>query len=122
MNQEQFLKKQYVPTSEFYSQVIDSLQDYSILTLDNDLLINSWNSGAANIFQYETEEIIGQHFQIIFSDIDRQQGIPQLEIDISLKDGRAKDNRWHICKDGSMFYAYGLVFPIIGIDGNGWDL
>jgi PAS domain S-box-containing protein len=117
MNQEQVLKTHYVPTSEFYSQVIDSLQDYSILTLDNDLHINSWNSGAANIFQYEAGEIIGQHFELIFSETDRQQGIPKLEIDTALKDGRALDNRWHICKDGSMFYAYGLVFPIIGIDG-----
>jgi PAS domain S-box-containing protein len=117
MTPKKILKTQYIPTSEFYSQVIDSLQDYSIFTLDNDLHINSWNSGAANIFQYETEEIIGQHFEIIFSEIDKQQGIPQLEIDISIKEGRAKDNRWHICKDGTMFYAYGLVFPIIGIDG-----
>jgi two-component system CheB/CheR fusion protein len=25
--------------------------------------------------------------------------------------------RWHICKDESLFYAYGLVFPLLGIDG-----
>ncbi len=117
MSQEQVLKTQYVPTSEFYSQVIDSLQDYSIFTLDNDLHINSWNSGAANIFQYEMEEIIGKPFELIFSEADKQQGIPQQEINTSLIEGRALDNRWHVCKDGSMFYAYGLVFPIIGIDG-----
>ena len=118
MSQQQVLKPQYIPTSEFYSQVIDSLQDYSIFTVDNDLYINSWNSGAAKIFQYETEEIIGQHFKIIFSEIDIKDGIPQLEIDTALKEGRALDNRWHICKDGSLFYAYGVVFPLIGIDGN----
>ena len=118
MSQQQVLKTQYIPTSEFYSQVIDSLQDYSIFTLDNDLHINSWNSGAAKIFQYETEEIIGEHFEIIFSENDKKDGIPQLEIETALKEGRALDNRWHICKDGSRFYAYGLVFPLIGIDGN----
>lgn len=118
MSHQQILKPQYIPTSEFYSQVIDSLQDYSIFTLDNDLHINSWNSGAAKIFQYETDEIIGQHFEIIFSETDKKDSIPQLEIETALKEGRALDNRWHICKDGSMFYAYGLVFPLIGIDGN----
>ena len=118
MSQQQVLKTQYIPTSEFYSQVIDSLQDYSIFTVDNDLHINSWNSGAAKIFQYETEEIIGQHFEIIFPENDKKDGIPQLEIETALKEGRALDNRWHICKDGSKFYAYGLVFPLIGIDGN----
>jgi two-component system CheB/CheR fusion protein len=34
-------KSQYVPTTEFYSQIIDSLQDYSIFTLDTELKINS---------------------------------------------------------------------------------
>jgi len=118
MSQKQVLKTQYIPTSEFYSQVIDSLQDYSIFTVDNDLHINSWNSGAAKIFQYETEEILGEHFEIIFSDNDKKDGVPQLEIETALKEGRALDNRWHICKDGSRFYAYGLVFPLMGIDGN----
>lgn len=111
------LKSTYIPTAEFYSQIIDSLQDYSILTLDNEFVINSWSSGAAKIFGYETEEIIGEHFDIIFTDEDKKNSIPKVEIDTALKEGRAVDNRWHICKDGSKFYAYGLVFPLIGIDG-----
>lgn len=118
MTQKQVLQTQYIPTSEFYSQVIDSLQDYSIFTVNTDLRINSWNSGAAKIFQYETEEIIGAHFEVIFSEEDKKTGIPQLEIETALKEGRALDNRWHICKDGSRFYAYGVVFPLIGIEGD----
>lgn len=38
------LKPKYVPTAEFYSQIIDSLQDYSIFTLDQEFIINSWSS------------------------------------------------------------------------------
>lgn len=111
------LKSQYVPTSEFYSQVIDSLQDYSIFTLDKEFKINSWNSGATTIFQYETEEIIGENFDMIFTEEDKKEGIPKKEIELALKEGRAVDNRWHIRKDKSTFYAYGLVFPLLGQEG-----
>ena len=111
------LKSMYIPTAEFYSQIIDSLQDYSIFTLDNNLMINSWSSGSEKIFGYDTDEIIGKPFDIIFTDEDKQKGIPAREIDVASKEGRATDNRWHICKDGSTFYAYGLVFPLTGIDG-----
>lgn len=111
------LKDQYVPTAEFYSQIIDSLQDYSIFTLDKESLINSWNSGATKIFQYETGEVIGKHFDIIFTEEDKKNGIPKKEIDTALEEGRAIDNRWHLCKDGSKFYAYGLVFPLTGKEG-----
>ncbi|MES2568298.1 MAG: PAS domain-containing sensor histidine kinase [Bacteroidota bacterium] len=111
------LNNVYVPTSEFYSQLIDSLQDYSIFTLDKELNINSWSSGSATIFGYTTEEAVGQPFDIIFSEEDKKNGIPKTEIDNALKEGRAVDNRWHVCKDGSEFYAYGLVFPFTGLEG-----
>ncbi|MDQ3047396.1 MAG: PAS domain-containing sensor histidine kinase [Bacteroidota bacterium] len=111
------LKNQYIPTAEFYSQIIDSLQDYSIFTLDNDLLINSWSSGSEIIFGYKTDEVIGKHFDIIFTEEDIKNGIPKTEIDAAIKEGRAIDNRWHVCKDGSTFYAYGLVFPLTGLKG-----
>ena len=111
------IKSNYVPTAEFYGQIIDSLQDYSIFTLDNEFIINSWSSGSTKIFGHEADEIIGQHFDVIFTEEDIQNGIPQIEIQTALKEGRATDNRWHICKDRSVFYAYGLVFPLIGVEG-----
>jgi PAS domain S-box-containing protein len=111
------LKKRYLPTNSFYSLVLDSLQDYSIFTLDTDFIINSWNSGAKNIFGYETDEIIGEPFDIIFTDEDLKNKIPANEIELSLTEGRATDNRWHIRKDKSLFYAYGLVFPLLGSEG-----
>lgn len=111
------LRNKYIPTAEFYSQIIDSLQDYSIFTLDKDFNINSWSSGSTKIFGYETEEVIGEPFDIIFTEDDLKTGIPKKEIETALEEGRATDNRWHITKDKTLFYAYGLVFPLIGLDG-----
>ena len=116
-NTEKILKKKYIPTVEFYSQIIDSLHDYSIFTFDNNFIINSWSSGSVKIFGYETEEIIGENFNIIFTDEDLKNGIPQKEIQAANKEGRATDNRWHVTKDKNIFYASGLVFPLIGING-----
>ncbi len=109
---EKILKKQYVPGTAFYSQVIDSLHDYAIFTVNMDLQVNSWNSGATKIFQYETDEIIGKPFGIIFTDEDKVSGIPKIEIDLAMQSGRSTDIRWHLRKDNSTFYADGLVFPL----------
>jgi len=111
------LKNKYIPTAEFYSQIIDSLQDYSIFTLDKEFIINSWSSGSTKIFGYETDEVIGESFDLIFTEEDLKKGIPKREIETALREGRATDNRWHIAKDKSLFYAYGLVFPLIGLEG-----
>ena len=110
-------KNKYMPTAEFYGQIIDSLQDYSIFTLDKEYKINSWSSGSEKIFGYTTKEVIGKSFDIIFTTKDLKTGIPKREIETSIKKGRATDNRWHITKSQTLFYAYGLVFPLIGLDG-----
>lgn len=117
-NKQKVLRNKYIPTTEFYSQIIDCLQDYSIFTLDKEFKINSWSSGSTKIFGYETEEVIGESFDIIFTEEDLKSGIPIHEIETALKEGRATDNRWHITKDKNLFYAYGLVFPLFGLEGD----
>lgn len=106
------MKEHYMPNAEICSQIIDSLKDYSILTVDKDLNINSWNSGAVKIFQYTKEEIIGKPFEIIFTKEDKKNGIPKKEIEMALKEGKSTDIRWHLSKDSTTFYADGLVFPL----------
>ena len=63
------------------------------------------------------DEVIGEPFDLIFTDEDLKKGIPKREIETALKEGRATDNRWHIAKDKSMFYAFGLVFSLVSLDG-----
>jgi PAS domain S-box-containing protein len=111
------LEAQHVLSAEFFSQVVDSLSDYSIFTLDNDLKINSWSSGSTQLFQYEPEEIMGKNFDVIFTEEDKKNGVPESEIATALKEGVAADNRWHIREDGSKFYAYGQVYPLLDRDG-----
>ena len=115
------LKAKYIPTAEFYSQIIDSLQDYSIFTLDKDFNINSWSSGSTKIFGYETDDVIGEPFDIIFTDEDLKSGIPKKEIETALKEGRATDNRWHITKDKKLrlsFSAYWFGGRNVGLCKN----
>jgi two-component system CheB/CheR fusion protein len=81
-------------------------------------MINSWNSGAENIFKYSSEDIIGQHFKTIFTKEDIRKGIPDNEISRAKKEGRATDERWHLKKDKNIFYASGLVFPLIDENKN----
>src|SRR5665213_2749200 len=107
------LQGEHILSAEFFSRVIDSLPDYSIFTVDKGLKINSWSSGSTQLFQYGVEEIMGKDFEIIFTGEDKKNGLPKSEIAKALKEGKAEDNRWHIRKDGSKFYAYGQVYPLI---------
>jgi two-component system CheB/CheR fusion protein len=70
----------------------------------------SWSSGSTRIFGYESDEIVGKHFDIIFT---VQNGIPQTEIKAALLEGRATDNRWHICRTKVCFMHMVWYFRLL---------
>jgi two-component system, chemotaxis family, CheB/CheR fusion protein len=92
--------------------LIDSVPDYAIFTTDEEGRIDTWNSGAARMFGYTEAEAIGQHAEIMFTAEDRQAGVPLQELRKAREAGRAPDDRWHVRKDGSRFYASGAVAPL----------
>lgn len=89
--------------------ILESVEDYAIFTTDLQGIINRWNKGAENIFGYTEEEAIGQPSAIIFTPEDRENKVPAKEMKHALHTGRALDERWHLRKDGSRFYASGVM-------------
>ena len=49
---------------------------------------------------------------VLFTPEDREAGEPEAEARVALRDGRAADERWHMRKDGSRFYASGVLTPL----------
>ena len=92
--------------------LMESIQDYAIFTLDAQGRIISWNPGAEKIIGYSEAEAIGQHGEIIFTPEDRERGVPEEEMRTAIEKGRAMDDRWHLRKDGSRFYASGVMAPL----------
>jgi diguanylate cyclase (GGDEF)-like protein/PAS domain S-box-containing protein len=111
-------KPQNIDHDYTYRFLIESLEDYGILIMDTKGHIVSWNTGAKSIFGYKDKEVIGKHVSIIFSNQDRKIKIPALEITTATKKGRADDERQHRRKDGSLFWASGVMWAIKDDQGN----
>jgi PAS domain S-box-containing protein len=75
-------------------------------------LIDSWNIGAERVFGYKESEIIGKKFDVLFTPEDRRKRVPQKELQTALKEKHAENERWHVRKDGSRFFASGMVTPL----------
>ena len=101
-----------------YRHVIDSAIDSAIIGIDPAGDVTAWSKGAETIFGWTENEMIGLPLALIFTPEDRARGCPSHEMRIAREQGRAPDERWHLRKDGSRFYAHGAVTPLIG-DGEG---
>lgn len=92
-----------------YKTLVEGTEDFAIFHLDRDGLVLSWNQGAERIFGYTRDEIIGQPSTVIFTPEDRALNIPERELKTAETDGRAEDVSWHLRKDGTRFYANGIM-------------
>lgn len=99
-------------TEERLRLVSESFQDFAIFTTDVNGDVVTWNPGAVNIFGYRDEEIIGRRAHILFVPEDQAKKVPEGEMQTAREHGRAADERWHQTKEGSRFYASGVMVPL----------
>ena len=106
-------RQSFVPQSdELFRLIVESARDYAIFATDSEGRITSWNTGAERLFGFTEEEAIGQNAEIIFTPEDRAAGVPERELRAAAEEGRAEDERWHLRRDGTRFWASGIVAPV----------
>ncbi|MEI7037737.1 response regulator [Fulvimonas yonginensis] len=99
-------------TSERLKLILECTTGYGILTLDLEGRITLWNPGAEQLLGWCEEEVLGKPADIFYTPEERAQGIPRQEMKRAAESGRAVDDRMHVRKDGSRFFASGLMMPL----------
>jgi diguanylate cyclase (GGDEF)-like protein/PAS domain S-box-containing protein len=92
--------------------------EHAIMLTDPDGIIRSWNAGAERILGLAAAEAIGRPLASLFTTEDRAMGEPLRELEEARRAGRSEDDRWHVRRDGSRFWATGVVTPIWNDDGS----
>jgi PAS domain S-box-containing protein len=95
-----------------HDRILDSATDYAIIAMDQNGRVTRWNTGAERILGWREDEILGDPAHVIFTPEDRENGRPETEMTLALRDGRAPDERWHLRKSGERFWANGEMMPL----------
>jgi PAS domain S-box-containing protein len=86
-------------------RLIDSIKDYAIFMLDAEGRIETWNRGAEQITGYAPDEVLGNHFELLYTAEARRDGLPRRLLAEAEALGRVGNVGWRIKKDGSRFWA-----------------
>ena len=95
-----------------YTSLVQNIKDHAIFMMDPGGVVTTWNAEAEKIIGNEEAEILGRNFSVIFTEEDLRAGKSGEELRLAREDGRAEDERWHVRKDGSLFWALGVVTPM----------
>jgi PAS domain S-box-containing protein len=98
---------------DLYRRAVENdIKDYAIFLTDTASNVINWNRGAERILGYKESEIIGQSAFIFFTPDDRAAKAPEREMEVAMTTGRAEDERWHLRRDQTRFWASGILTPV----------
>ena len=103
---------------ERFQLFVDNVRDYAIFMTDAEGRVLTWNAGVERLLGYAEIEFVRQPLTMIFVPEDLSSGIAALEIAVATKAGRCKDERWHLRKDASRFWASGVLTALRDRRGN----
>ncbi|MBS7440447.1 PAS domain-containing protein [Pseudomonas syringae] len=92
--------------------VFDSAMDFAMILTDLDGIITDWNPGAEQVLGWTQDEMVGQSAERFFTPEDVANDRIEHEMQLALSVGRASDERWHLRKDGQLFWASGEMMPL----------
>jgi len=105
-------------SEQLFRLLVEGVTDYAIFMLDLEGNFVSWNVGAERILGYQEAEIVGKSFSCIYTPKDLQNQRPEYALRRAVAMGRTQDDRWHVRKDGTWFWANGVVTPLRDEAGN----
>lgn len=101
-----------------YHRMVDEVEDYAIILLDKNGIIQNWNKGAEKIKGYRENEIIGKSFETFYLKEDRERGVPQQLMHEATIFGKATREGWRVKKGGSKFWGSILMTALHDDKGN----
>jgi PAS domain S-box-containing protein len=101
-----------------YHKMIDEVEDYAILLLDDQGIVLNWNKGAERIKGYAEDEIIGKHIKVFYREEDRQKKLPDLLINQARVEGKATHEGWRLRKDGALFWGSVVITALHDAQNN----
>ncbi len=103
--------------ASLYRNLVKELPNYAIFRISPKGVIESWNIGVERLLGYTEPEFIGLPFEALFTEEDRQRDVAEQELETASTEGRSLDEGWHQRKDGNVFFADGMVTPILDEHG-----
>ncbi len=99
------------------SLILASITDYAIYVTDLERRVTEWNEGAHRLLGWSEAEILGRQVDVIYTKEDRTAADPQKEAEAAFRDGHARNERWHVRRDGSRFLGSGMEMPLFNAAG-----
>lgn len=100
------------PNDELFSLLLASATDYILMVLDAVGTIGVWSSGAQRLLGYAANEVVGQHFAMLFTADDQAQAVPAQLLQQAQAAGQLESEYGLVRNDGTCLQARVQTLPL----------
>ncbi len=95
--------------AEAFRLLVESVEDYAIFRLDREGRVAEWNAGAARVYRYASDDIVGQPFSVFYYPGSVESGSYARELAAAKETGRVESEGMRTRSDGSNFWATVII-------------
>ena len=94
--------------------MVDNLREYCIFFLDAKGHITDWTDSAQRMEGYSPTETLGQHYAMLFRDMDPEKARSNADnmLRLAASRGQHELHSWHERKDGSRYWSHSLLIAL----------
>lgn len=100
------------------AKLVQDAPDHSIVLLDLDGTVLSWNRGAETIFGYSEAEALGSNFRVFYVSEDRELLLPDNQLEAAATHNSVSTDGWRVHKDGGKFWGSEVISALRDTHGN----
>ena len=93
------------PADPDYARLVDAVTDCALCLLTPDGVLRSWNRGAQQVLGHTPGEALGRPLADLFTDEDREAGLPARWLEAARVEGHAREEGWMRRHDGTPIWA-----------------
>lgn len=94
------------------ASVLERIREFAIIRTDEKGVILGWNAGAARMFGYEREEVVGKPRRMLYRDADNWDSKSTQQLHDAAESGRIELEDWRVTKNGTHLWVATSVMPV----------
>lgn len=104
-------------TNAWLNHLLGNASEHAVVFLDETGRVVAWLGASERIFGYRKAEALQLELRDLFTADDRRLQLDQQEMAVARALGRSEDERWHVRKDGSVFWGSGVLATVTNPQG-----
>lgn len=92
---------------DYFKALYDHSRANAVILMDKDGIVQQVNKAFSEAYGYQNDELKSKHFRLLYTKEDQTLLRPEIEVNVTLREGTSSDENYLVHKDGTVVWVSG---------------